>query len=96
MFKRSHDEEPQASVMHALENRHKPDSNWPGSHGREPVTHHAGVASVHDAPVTTPPRLHDGERNAPMAKANAKFNAAMTGPQLTNRSGAIVASTKTS
>jgi hypothetical protein len=84
--------------MDRLEKRHGPHSNGLNTHGREVVTHHAGLASVgHDAVNAAPPRMHDGAGKAPASTANAAFNdASCCGPAETTAPGRIVAAIKTS
>lgn len=107
-FQRATDDEPQASHMRALDTNHKPGHHVPGhgvlQHGREVVASHNGMPGVgHDGgafAVTTNGKLtptsepNTGAGNK-MAAANAKLNAALSGPRETSRPGQIVASTKT-
>jgi hypothetical protein len=99
-FQRDHDNEPVRSQMRALEHNHRPGHHVTG-HGfikpRSVVAAHDHTASVGHEVQTKRPRMHDGEQNAPAAKANAEFNStSCCGMRETNKPGQIVASTKTS
>ncbi len=82
---RAHDDEPVASQTRAIDWNHQPGKTVDGhtavggglkplEHGREVVVAHDGLQAPGHSGGHKAPRIHNSERHAPAAKANAQFN----------------------